>query len=225
MDLSLILSLLSGVISGILATWIFWWYNNIYLSPKIVVSKDIGYKLKAEIKEITENLGDIKKIEHKTTVYKIKISNETGRDAYDIRVFIRIYYNGTYAILQLPYVPIIHGKTEKYPFINEREFPFCMTDMRLSKVESFEDPKILDKYKSGNLILEDFNDKDTLFEIIIFATDSKSGAITRLNTIKRSYKELLSSIKEGDFVPGTLKVINKQSKEGRPYDYNNQTDF
>ncbi|MCH5307736.1 MAG: hypothetical protein J1E37_06595 [Prevotella sp.] len=199
-------SFFSGLFSGLIATWIFWWYNNRYLSPKIKISDDIGFKQETKIVETTDIHGKKKKVKKTFTMYRIKISNESERDVYDIKINIRIRYNKTHATINVPYLPILYGKKDDNRFDYERELPFSLNDIGLARIESFKDSNMLDKYNKGKLEMSDFNDKDTLFEIILFATDSKSGASQRLTTRKHSYEELIASLKEGDFVLGKLMV-------------------
>lgn len=205
-------SIFSGILSGLISTRLFWWYNNKYLSPKIKVSKEIGYTYETKTIKKTDKNGKKKKYKKRLIVYRIMVSNESKRDAYDIRSYIRIKYNGIYATIKLPYLPVLHGKIGNDPSIYERALPFQMTEIKSDKIERYKNPIIQNKYKQGNLTLTDFNDKDMLLEIIILATDGTSGVNLRITTIKYSYSELMSCIKEGEHAPGTLSII-KNSKE------------
>lgn len=210
----ILISLVSGVLSGVIATWIFWWYNNIYLRPKICVSTEISFNKATELFIVTDNLGNKKVCSKEVPQYKIKIINQSKRVAYDIKSYIRIRYKEVFATIALPHLPVLHGKTDEDSFDNERDLPFCMTELQLPKISSLNNPELLDKYMEGKLLLEDFNDKDTLLEIILFATDSKSGAVQRLTSIKRSFDDIIRTIKPGNFIPGKL-IIGKGNQEAR----------
>lgn len=212
--LNILINLIGGLFSGLLSTRFFWWYNNQHLSPKIDVSTEIGFNNVLEPIEVVNNVGEKTICNRSITQYKIKILNQSKRAAYDIKSYIRIRYNGVYATIALPYLPVLHGKTDENSFDNERDLPFYMTEFQLPKIIRFDNQHLLNKYKAGNLLLEDFDDKDTLLEIILFATDSKSGASQRLTTIKRSYSEIIKCLKPGDFIPGKL-IIGKGNQEAR----------
>lgn len=218
--MNICISLLAGVVSGLFASGIFLILQNTWFRPIIKISKDIAYKKSTETREVVDQLGNRTQQTQQITIYRIKISNETEDDAYDVSVYVRIIYKGKSATIKLPYLPILHGKTKNDQFNNERQFPFSMTDIRLSTIKNFDDAEILQKYQSGTLELTDFQDRDTIFEVILFATDSKSGAIQRVHTIKRSFEEVQSSLKAGDFAIGQL-IVAKQQYEPRPDDHYN----
>lgn len=198
--------LLSGIVSGIIATWLFWVYNNKCLKPKIRVSDDIAFKKEMKTIEIINKDGNITKYRQNVVVYRIKILNESKRDAYDINVHIRIRYKNVFATINVPYLPILYGKKNDDLYENERVLPFSLNDIRKARIESFKTESISKKHKERRLEITDFKDSKTLFEIIIFATDSKSGALQSLIRRKLSYDEIKTSLKEGDFPPGKLTV-------------------
>ena len=192
--------IISGIISGLLATAIFWYFINKLLKPKIEVSRNIALSYE------DGNDGD------KIPVYRIKILNKSLRDAYNIKTTVRILYKGRYAIIELPTLPVLHGKSKKREYSEYlRELSFRLSHIRETKIYGFNDDILKSKYEKKILAFEDFITPKTKIEIILMALDSNNSLI-----IANQYyddKSIIEAIIEGNFEKKTLTIEPKDDIE------------
>lgn len=227
--------LYSGSISSFPVTLLFWWSTTRLLSPRIRISEDIALEIVDEEKErkdsnglvIRDSNGKPIMTPYKTYVYRIKLANNSLRKAFDIRVFFRLRYNNHYATIELPYQPYLMSRKSffkrwrnklkglKESFDNHRTIPFRLTDIRISKIEGYNEPVLQKKHRDGILFLDDFKKEDTIVEFVVMAVDSVSGSAIRVLMKKFSQKDLEEHVKEGKFLDGEMVVRTKiQTSDG-----------
>lgn len=195
--LSIMPEIVSGIISGLFATAIFWCFINKILRPNIKISKDIAL--------IYEESKDGDKI----PVYRIKVCNESLRAVYDIRTTVRLRYRSRYATIDLPVIPVLQKKGKKVESSDyQRELPFRLSYIRESKISGFSDKELNLKYQKQTLSFNDFILPKTKIEMVLMAKDSNNNMIVVIQSYK--YNEILSSIKEGKFEKNTLKVLTSE---------------
>ena len=188
--------IISGIISGLFATAIFWYFINKLLKPKIKISKKIALSYEEG------KYGD------KIPVYRIKILNKSLRDAYNIKTTVRILYKGRYAIIELPTIPILHGKSSKREYSEYlRELPFRLSYIRESKISGFHDNELKQKYEKETLYFEDFVIPTTKLEIILMALDSNNSMIIAKRYYE--YNDIIKAVIEGSFEKKTLSIEPK----------------
>ncbi len=191
-----LLTLAGGVISGLLASFIFHKRTRKVERTKIVISPEIARKYHDSVVE-----------------YRTKISNETPQDAYDIRAYVRVRYKKKYLTLKLRPTPILHGNDGTYKeYDYQRVFPFKLTNLNLDTLQGIEDKEIINLYKSKKLELHHFNDEDTILEIIIMSVDSISGGTLDVQVRTFNYDDLKTKVKTGEFDKKTLEVNTLNDK-------------
>ena len=195
-SIEVLLSLVGGVISGLLASCIFHQRTRKIERTRIVISPEIARRYCGSIVE-----------------YRTKISNETPQDAYDIRGFVRIRYKKKYITLRLTSTPMLHGndglhKEHDY----QRVFPFRLTSITPEKIEETEDTEIIKLYKSKELDLSHFKDDDTIVEIVIMSIDGLSGGTLDVQVMTFNYDDLKTKVKTGEFDKKTLFVNSMTDK-------------
>lgn len=199
-----LLSLVGGVISGLIASFIFHKRTRKVERTKIVISPEIARKY---IK--TKGCDSV-------VEYRTKISNETPQDAYDIKAYVRVRYKQKYLTLKLRPTPILHGNDGTHKeFDYQRIFPFKLTNLNLDTLRGTEDKEIINLYKSKKLELHHFNDEDTILEIIIMSVDSISGGTLDVQVRTFNYDDLKTKVKTGEFDKKTLEVntLNDRTPE------------
>lgn len=227
--------LYSGSISSFLVTLLFGWSTTRLMSPRLKISEDIAFEVVDEEREQKDSNGIVIRdsngkpilIPYKAHVYRIKLANNSLRKAFDIRVFFRLRYNNHYATIELPYQPYLmsrqslfkrwRNKTKglKESFDNHRTIPFRLTDIRISKIEGYNEPILQQKHRDGVLFLDDFKKEDTIVEFVVMAVDSVSGSALRVLMKNFSQKELDEHVKEGKFLDGEMVVHTKiQTSDG-----------
>ena len=194
--LRFLLSLIGGVLSGLLASHIFHERTRKVERTKIIISPEIARRYIE-----TKDNGSV-------VEYRIKISNETPQDAYDIRGYVRIRYKKKYLTLKLKYAPILHGNDGVHKeFDYQRIFPFKLTGFNYDTLQGIEDAEINNLYKSEKLELHHFKDEDTILEIVIMSVDSISGGALDVQIMTFNYNDFETKIKTGEFDKTTL-VVN-----------------
>lgn len=208
------------MISGAVIALSGWYLSHRIFRPKISVSKEIAFEKIKEEREVKVNGKKVRRTVV-STVYRIKISNEGHRTAFDVKVYIRIMFRNNYLTIALPYLPAIDGyskekdkpETEK-EYAHQRVLPFRLTDANLSKFEGYNDEKLIEKYNDWSICLDDLLEESTMLEIVLIAVDSFSGSSLRVMSRRMKFNELKKSIKEGYFAPGRLLVTQKNSTIG-----------
>ena len=186
--LSLLYSILSGIISGLLATYIFHKRTQKIERTDIHISRQIACSSQNK--------------------YTIKISNESPQDAYDIKVYVRLRYKGRYLIIKPKYLPILHGRSGSHkPFDYQRKFSFTLTSFNAKTIEDLNDAQILKLYNAQQLEFSNFARKDTIVEIIVMSIDSISGGVMDVKTKIFSNDELKENVIRGRFHEDTLEII------------------
>lgn len=227
--------LFSGGVSSFFVTLLFWWATTRLMSPRLKISDDIAYEILDEVREqkdshrltIKDSSGKPVMTPYRAHVYRIKLANISLRKAFDIRVFFRLRYNNHYATVELPYQPYLmnqinifrrwinSSKGIKDTYENHRTIPFRLTDIRISKIEGYNEPNLRQKYEEGVLCLEDFKKDDTIVEFVVMAVDNVSGAAVRVLTKKFTQKDLDEHVKEGKFLDGEMVIrANIQTSDG-----------
>lgn len=193
--LKLLVGFIGGILSGLLATYIYQIILTRRLIPKFIISDDIALSYQIDKNGI------------KQPTYRIKISNESKRDAYDIRTYLRLRYCNKYLTLELPYIPAMHGKIIGRDYDEyQREIPFRLSYIRETKISGFQNEQLTAKHEAGTLSFEDFNHKDNILEIVLMATDSTSGIPTKIMIKTLTSENILKSIKPGKFKKGSMSV-------------------
>lgn len=209
-----LLSLVGGVLSGLLASHIFHKRTRKVERTKIIISQEIARRY-------------IKTKDHGFIVeYRTKISNETPQDAYDIKGYARIRYKRKYLTIQLPSIPILHGNNGLYKeFDYQRIFPFRLTSLNPDTIKGSEATEILKLYESKKLELHHFKDEDTILEIVIMSVDSISGGALDVQIATFNYNDFETKVKTGEFDEKTLTVNTYKDKTPEENDHNNQANF
>lgn len=193
--LQLLLGFIGSILSGLLATYIYQSILTRRLIPKFIISDDIALSYQIDKNGI------------KQPTYRIKISNESKRDAFDIRTYLRLRYCNKYLTLEPPYIPAMHGKITGRDYDEyQRELPFRLSHIRESQILGFQNEQLIAKHKAGSLSFEDFDHKDNLLEIVLMATDSTSGISTKIMIKTLTSENILKSIKPGKFNKGSMTV-------------------
>lgn len=194
-----LLNICSGILSGLIASLIYGFLINYIKRPSIRVSKDIGVEV----------------LQDGQHIYRIRISNESKRDAYEVRIFFRLRYRNKYMTIEQPFVPVLCAKKGENDNPNkfQRELPFKLTNIRKSKIEGFGCDELVKKYDNGTLCFDDFKDEETQLEIILFAVDGKSGLGFKSIVRTYDYKELSEHKKEGKYDVKTLKIKKKNTED------------
>ena len=229
-DSEFLSGLASGCFSGIIVTILLWYISTRLLTPRIKISKDIAYEIVPE-EGITKDkdgaicvdeYGNPIKSRYNAYVYRIKLENETTRNAFDIRVYFRLCYDNHYSTIELPYLPYLQGqknlikrifnklKNKEKSYEHHRTLPFRMTNIRLSKIEGYNIPTLKQKHANGDLNLKDFRKDDTIIEFVIMAFDSFTGSPRRVVSNRYTQKELDEYLKEGEFLDGQMHVNAKK---------------
>jgi hypothetical protein len=177
-------------ILGCVSSLLIWLLITCCITPKITICKEIA--------ESTQNDGK--------TLYKMKIINDTCRNAYDIMITFRIYYSGTYFSISCPGVPVLFGKNRHPTY--ERLIPVDLYGIKESKIYGIPNDVIKNKYENKKLTIDDFFDnnpkEDTHLEFVLTAYDGFSN--TRRCKVVKYYRE---NIKKGVFKQGEKFVDTK----------------
>lgn len=191
----LLLSFIGGILSGLLATLIYQLILTRCLNPKFIISNDIALSYQIDKNGIEQ------------PTYRIKISNESKREAFDIHTYLRLRYCNKYLTLELPYIPAMHGKIKNRDCDEyQRELPFRLSHIRETKILGFLNEQLTAKYKAGTLSFEDLDHKDNILEFVLMATDSKTGVSTKIIIQTLSSDKILKSIHKGKFKKGSMTV-------------------
>ncbi len=199
---SSIVSFIGGIFSGLIASRIFQKRKGKIERTKIAISSEIARRY------VDNNKDGVSIVE-----YRIKISNETPQDAYNIRGYVRIRYKKLYLTIKLPSTPILHGNNgfyKEYDF--QRIFPFRLTSLKLDTIKGTEDKKIIRLFNSKKLELHHFNDEDTILEIVIMSVDSISGGVLDVQVRTFNFNEFESKVKTGEYDEKTLRVNTWKNK-------------
>lgn len=228
-DHEFIIGLAAGGLSGIIVTFVSWFITMRLFAPRIKVSRDIAYELIDEIRELKDESGAVAKDvndkpvmeSNKAYVYRIKLANESIRKAFDVKIFFRLRYENHYATIELPYQPYLMNqkwilkrwkdkwKGVKETYEHHRTIPFRLTDIRISKIEGYNNYELKQKHANGTLCLNDFKKDDTIVEFVVMAVDSVSGSALRILAKKFSQKDLNEHVKEGKFLDGEMEIRSK----------------
>lgn len=202
--LEAIYAVISGIVSGLVATYIF--------------RRRTRQKERTDI-HICSQIARSPKIKNK---YSIKISNETPQDAYDVRVYIRLRYRGKYLIIKPKNLPILHGRNGFHkPYDYQRKFSFKLSNFNAKTIEDLNESRILELYKSEELEFSDFASSDTIVEIVVMSIDSISGGVMDVKTKTFSYLELKENVITGIFHKDTLEVVPYEDCEPEEVDNDN----
>ncbi|MDE6543137.1 MAG: hypothetical protein K2K76_04135, partial [Muribaculaceae bacterium] len=192
--------LFGGVVSGLIATHVYRKQIKKVERTNIKISEKIA---RSFIRQIDGS---------KITVYRVKISNETPQDAYEVKGYVRLRYKGCYLTMNLSPVPILHGNNGVHqPSDYQREFPFRLIDIRESKIIALKNSKLLRLYRSKVLRLEDFADENTILEIVIMSTDSISGSVLNAKMETWQCDDFPYKVKDGKFAQGTLDIEKRET--------------
>jgi hypothetical protein len=178
----LILSLLSGVLAGIIASLIFWYFVNYWLSPNIRLSEKIS-KFKSE--------------DGTCYLYRIKVSNNSRfRDVYSVKTYYTFgFTNGsTNFTIDAPFIPLLSKRkmkhrSEKQLSISERQLSIDVSQIK--------------KWMQGCQYntLCDFFENDGVVAVTVVCNDRFDGAKTY--RIKRFTKD---DIIEGKFISTSMNI-------------------
>ncbi len=189
-----LVSIVGGFISGVLSSFVFQKRNRKKETLKILISSGIA-------RTYTNRLP-------RQAIYRIKISNESEQDAYDIRVCVRLRYKGKYLTNTLNPVPILHGNNGiNKPFDYQRKFSFRMSDFSDERIKQLNENSIKTLYKSKKLELGHFKHDETILEIVVTAIDSIGGSRYNVSVMTFYYKDFTSKIINGTFHRDSLKII------------------
>lgn len=229
------IGLLSGGVSSFFVTLFFWWATTRLISPRLKISEDIAYEIVDEEREQKDSNGRVVKdangksvmIPYKAYVYRIKLANESIRKAFDVRIFFRLRYDNHYATIELPYQPYLMSRKNKFKrwydkrkgiketYEHHRTIPFRLVDIRISKIEGYNNPELKQKHADGVLCMNDFYKDDTMVEFVVMAVDGVSGSALRVLDKKFFQKDLYKHVKEGKFLDGEMVVrSNIQTSDG-----------
>ncbi|MBQ6881639.1 MAG: hypothetical protein IJN55_03615 [Alistipes sp.] len=227
--------LISGGLSGVVVSLCWWLVTTRLLAPHLKISPDIAYEIINETREKKDSYGRVVKdangkaimIPYKAIVYRIKVANVSIRKAFDIRIFFRLRYENHYATIELPYQPYLMSRKNrlarwidrckgvKETYEHHRTIPFRLTDIRISKIEGYKNPDLMQRHTDGVLCLNDFKKDDTIVEFVMMAVDSISGSALRVLAKKFSQKDLDEHVKEGRFLDGEMVIrSNIQTSDG-----------
>lgn len=230
-----IIGLVSGGLSGIIVTFVSWLITTRLLAPRLEISPDIAYEIIHEEREQKDYNGRVVKdgngksvmIPYEAFVYRIKLANTSIRKAFDVRIFFRLRYDNHYATIELPYQPYLMSRKNifkrwndkrkdiKDTYEHHRTIPFRLTDIRISKIEGYNNSVLKRKHAEGVLSLNDFKRDDTIVEFVVMAVDSISGSALRVLAKKFSQKDLDKHVKEGNFLDGEMTIRSKtQTPDG-----------
>lgn len=189
-----ILSIAGGFISGLFSSYVFQKRNRKQQTLKLVISDGIA---RTYTKESPWQ-----------AIYRIKISNESAQDAYDVKVCIRLRYKGLYLTNTLNNVPILHGNNgTNEPFDYQRKFSFTMTGFDKERIDQINDHSILALYESKRLELEHFKHKGTILEIVVSAIDGIGGCRQNVIVSSLCYNDFANKVINGYFNRDSLDII------------------
>lgn len=189
-----ILAIVGGFISGVFSSHVFQKRNRRKETLKLVISNGIA-------RTYTKNCPC-------QAIYRLKISNESAQDAYDLKVSIRLRYKGLYLTNTLNNVPILHGNNgSNMPIDYQRKFSFAMTSFDKERIYQLNDPGILALYESEKLELEHFKHKDTILEIVVSAIDSVGGYRQNVIVSSLCYNDFANKVINGYFNRDSLDII------------------
>ena len=195
----------SGIISGLTATYLYRRQSkkiertNIQISPQIARSRNPkdsdGYQ------------------------YTIKISNDTPQDAYDVRLYIRMRYNGKYLTIKPKSIPILHGNCKKYqPCDYQRTFTFRLSNFNERTIQSLGNDTLLDLYRADTLEFSHFDHPKTLVEIVVMSIDSISGGVMDVKITTFNNADLKNNVVDGKFHNDTLEISPDQDSNIEDFD-------
>lgn len=227
-------ALIIGFVSGVLATLLSWIISHIIFSPRIKVSRDIAFRLTPDKRPVLDEKerpirdenDEIILEDYRASVYRIKIENASFRNAFDIKIYIRLNYKQQYAIINVPDQPVLLSipwyarlpllkkffpKCDIYQ--HQKLFPFRMTDIRMQKIQGFKDnPRLIGLFKKRELSLSDFNDEKTTLEVIVTAYDSFSGTAQRTLSQTYTQEEIDKFVIPGYFKDGEMFVTSDEQQ-------------
>jgi len=189
-------NIIIGVITGLISSFLVWWFLFHFLVPKIKFSEKIS-----------------KTKENGKPTYKFKFENSGRRKLIDLQINIRFRVKGlendpNWKVVSIPFSK---DKNEQIPFLSSakdtnaiRELrPLLITDAQFNQ-DNFP-PEIVEKFGNQTLSLEDLFELGTeqRLQINIFCYDEFSG--TRKLFSSKNYKR--DDILEGKFDKNSLNII------------------
>jgi hypothetical protein len=190
--MEIIISAIIGIPVGIMCSTIAWWILFRKITPKIEFSKDISRKIKNE-----------------KSVLRIKFRNNGRRDIVDVQCYVRLYIEGLN-----PKRPNLIRVLELT--LNLAEWPTLtakskskISEISLKDINDFETDSYPEhirlKANEQTLTVEDllFLGSSCKIQMTVFAYDAFSGV--RKVFLSKNYT--IDDIKDGSFIPGTLKVV------------------
>lgn len=205
--INMVMQYVASFLISILASYLFLKWTQFKYRPKIEIGKEVALRIE-----------DDEKYDRKVPTYRLKIKNCSNREVFSIKTTLRIRYRGKYLTIELPSVPVLYGNRQPYAADNvERVLPFRLTQIKKDRILTINEKSIQEKYENGSLNFTDFNQYDTVVEIILSASDGVSGIVLNQSFPPIPIHQFIKSIKNGSFSRGSMNVSDTGATESIIY--------